>query len=256
MGIAHAQAFLFIRLGVEHKVVARGFLFLVLHATSLVHSWTEVGWIPPESDIELLQEPIETPNQTHGCPGCALHTRLTLVEHHLVRQRRGHHEIVFYNHCHPTQVVHNPPSNHFGGEHPLFAIQTRTRLIQQVHVGLLGQAHGDRHPLQFTTREVTHVQLPKAWDAERVHHHQAKQPVRARVVGKLLKQELRGAFELPELGRVHLRLVADTKVAEGTLVGLRARAVFVPRVVLTGQEVHEGGLTATVLSEQTNTVVS
>mmetsp|Transcript_9373 Transcript_9373/g.28171 ORF Transcript_9373/g.28171 Transcript_9373/m.28171 type:complete len:354 (+) Transcript_9373:2157-3218(+) len=182
-------------------------LLLVLEGLSLVNAGPVVGGIPPEGDVQVLQECIHASEEGLRGMGSGILGGCAIIHNHTVCKVGSHDEIVLHDECR-LLAVHDESLDHLSGNNTLLGVQVGGGLVDEVHVGGHAQAHGDGHSLQLSSRQVLHLLVHQLLNPHGLHHVGHELGVHVRVADALVQQVAHGASEF---GADLLGLVRDVE---------------------------------------------
>ena len=150
----------------QEEEVSTQLLFLIKLRVQLVNSWTIVGWISSECDIQTLQELVTARQETFGRVGACINTRFTIKHNDAIGEVGSHDEIVFDNEG-GLLGVHNESFDNTRSDNTLFGVEVGGGLINQVDIGWDTEGENDSYSLQFSSGQVLYFLVDEIVEFER-----------------------------------------------------------------------------------------
>lgn len=216
-------------------VVAVQLLLLVQLRVHLVDTWTEVGWVTTESNVEVLQELVAASKEGLWCVSTRLNTWLTIKDNDTVSKVSGHDEIVLDNEG-GLLGVHDETLDDTGSNNTLLGIEVSGRLVNEVDISWDTKGENDGNTLQFSSGQVLDLLVNEIIELQWLDD----------ISLELWRQELGLDLLEEELADGSIELWSDRLWLHGDLhLWHLAGSIWLDS---TGQHLTESGLSGSVLS--------
>mmetsp|Transcript_22091 Transcript_22091/g.50482 ORF Transcript_22091/g.50482 Transcript_22091/m.50482 type:complete len:212 (-) Transcript_22091:1349-1984(-) len=161
----------------------------------------------------------------------------------------------------PSEMIDDPAFHNLGRDDALLAIETGGGFVDEVDPGRGPETEDDGEALHLSPREGLHPEVGEGVDVEGLDDEESEESVAEGRVDVPLHNFLDGSRKFAHLGAGGLHLVGDSEGGKtgvdpvldlGGSVATDGGLLSALLLAASGEELHEGGLSRSVLAHETN----